>query len=287
MEGAGASAAVPARRFCYGRTAGEREAAVAETWRDHIALAHRLADASGAVILRYFRREVAVEDKEHVSGFSPVTIADREAEAAIRALIDETCPEHGILGEEHGHERPDARFTWIIDPIDGTKAFIAGMPTWGTLIALEDRGRPVLGVLDQPFLEERFVGHGGGAWLGERRLATRACPALGAACLFATDPDMFSPDERAVFDSLASRVQSRRYGADCYAYGMLALGFVDVIVEASMNPWDIAALIPIVEAAGGCVTSWRGGKIGADGRVLAVGDPRLHEAVVEALAPAA
>ena len=267
-----------------GRDRRERDVAEAEAWRDHLALAHRLADASGPVILRYFRQPLAVEDKEHVSGFSPVTAADREAEAVIRALINETYPEHGILGEEHGHERPDARFTWVIDPIDGTKAFIAGMPTWGTLIALKDRGRFVIGILDQPFIKERFVGHREGAYLGERRLTTRPCPDLGAACLFTTDPDMFSPDERAVFDSLANRVQSRRYGADCYAYGMLALGFVDIIAEASMNPWDIAALIPIVEGAGGLVTSWNGEEIGIDGRVLAVGDPHLHEAVVEALA---
>ncbi|MDE0392459.1 MAG: histidinol-phosphatase [Rhodospirillales bacterium] len=259
----------------------------AEPWREHLPLAHRLADASGAVILHYFRQALAIEDKEYIDGYSPVTVADREAEAAIRALIEEACPDHGILGEEHGHERPDARFTWVIDPIDGTKAFISGMTTWGTLIALQDRGTGIIGVLDQPFLGERFVGHGEGAWLGERKLATRACPELSGATLYATEPDMFSPTERAAFDALAARVRLRRFGADCYAYGMLAAGFIDLVVEASMNLWDIAALIPIVEGAGGIVTGWDGAPMGADGRTLAVGDPRLHAPALEILAQAA
>ena len=258
----------------------------AEAWRDHLPLAHRLADASGAVIRRYFRQSLAVVDKDHVEGYSPVTVADREAEAAIRALIEEERPDHGILGEEYGHERPDARFTWVIDPIDGTKAFITGMTTWGTLIALQDRGRGIVGVLDQPFLGERFVGHGAGAYLGDRRLATRACPQLGGAVLYATEPDMFSPAERAAFDALGARVRLRRFGADCYAYAMLAAGFIDLVVEASMNIWDIAALIPIVEGAGGRVTAWDGGPVGTDGRTLAIGDPALHEAALEVLAQA-
>ena len=259
----------------------------AETWREFLPLAHRLADASGAVILRYFRQTLAVEDKDHIAGYSPVTVADREAEAAIRALIEEACPGHGILGEEYGHERPGARFTWVIDPIDGTKAFISGMTTWGTLIALQDRGEGIVGVLNQPFLGERFVGHGEGAYLDDRRLATRACPELSGAVLYATEPDMFTPVERAAFDTLAARVRLRRFGADCYAYGMLAAGFIDLVVEASMNLWDIAALIPIVEGAGGLVTAWDGGPVGADGRVLAVGDPRLHAPALEVLASAA
>jgi len=261
--------------------------AESEAWRTHLALAHRLADASGAVIMRYFRQALPIEDKDHIAGYSPVTVADREAEAAIRALINEACPDHGILGEEHGHERPDARFTWVIDPIDGTKAFISGMPTWGTLIALQDRGRGIIGVLDQPYLRERFVGHGEGAYLGDRRLTVRSCPELDAATLMATEPNMFNPAELAGFDALAGRVRLRRFGADCYAYGMLAAGFVDLVVEASMNLWDIAALIPIIEGAGGLVTAWDGGPIGADGRVLAVGDRRLHAPALEILAPAA
>ena len=267
--------------------AEEKGVADTEAWRDFLPLAHRLADASGAVILRYFRQSLAIEDKDHIAGYSPVTAADREAEAAIRALINESCPDHGILGEEHGHERPDARFTWVIDPIDGTKAFISGMTTWGTLIALQDHGHGIIGVLDQPFLRERFVGHGEGAYLGDRRLAVRSCPDLSGATLYATEPNMFAPAELVAFDALAARVRLRRFGADCYAYGMLAAGFVDLVVEASMNPWDIAALIPIVEGAGGIVTSWNGGPVGADGQVLAVGDRRLHAPALEILAPAA
>ena len=257
-----------------------------EAWRDYLPLAHRLADESGAVILRYFRQTLAIDDKDHIAGFSPVTVADREAEATIRTLIEASCPDHGILGEEYGHERPDARFTWVIDPIDGTKAFISGMTTWGTLIALQDRGRGIIGILNQPFLGERFVGHGEGAYLGERRLRTRPCDDLGAAVLYATEPDMFAPAERAAFDALAARTRMRRFGADCYAYGMLAAGFIDLVVEASMNIWDYAALIPIIEGAGGLVTAWDGGPVGADGRVLAVGDPRLQPAALEILAGA-
>ena len=259
----------------------------AETWREYLPLVHQLADASGTVILRHFRQTLAIEDKDHIAGYSPVTVADREAEATIRALIEEACPGHGILGEEYGHERPGARFTWVIDPIDGTKAFISGMTTWGTLIALQDRGQGIVGVLNQPFLGERFVGHGEGAYLDDRRLATRACPELSGAVLYATEPDMFAPSERAAFDSLAARVRLRRFGADCYAYGMLAAGFIDLVVEASMNLWDIAALIPIVEGAGGLVTAWGGGPVGSDGRVLAVGDPRLHAPALDILAQAA
>ena len=207
-----------------------------EAWRVHLPLAHRLADASGAVILRYFRQSLAIEDKEHIAGYSPVTAADREAEAVIRALINESCPDHGILGEEHGHERPDARFTWVIDPIDGTKAFISGMTTWGTLIALQDRGRGIIGVLDQPFLRERFIGHGEGAYLGDRQLAVRSCPDLSGATLYATEPNMFTPAELAAFDALAARVRLRRFGADCYAYGMLAAGFIDLVVGGEHEP---------------------------------------------------
>ncbi len=276
---------------CYGRAHAQKKegkgVAEPEAWREYLPLAHRLADASGEVILRYFRQALAIEDKDYIDGYSPVTAADREAEAAIRALINEACPEHGILGEEHGHERPDARFTWVIDPIDGTKAFISGMTTWGTLIALQDRDRGIIGVLDQPFLRERFIGHGEGAYLGDRRLAVRSCPDLAGATLYATEPDMFTPTERAGFDELAGHVRLRRFGADCYAYGMLAAGLIDLVVEASMNLWDIAALIPIVEGAGGLVTAWDGGPVGADGRVLAVGDRRLHAPALEILAPAA
>ncbi len=260
----------------------------AAPWRDFLALAHRLADASGGVIERYFRQTLDVEDKAVDPRFSPVTIADREAEAVIRALIVEAYPDHGILGEEHGHERPDARFTWVIDPIDGTKNFIAGMPMWGTLIALSDTGRTVVGVMNQPFTKERFVGCPDGSFLGERRLVTRRGLTLDAACLYCTEPEMYTdPADMAAFEALAARVGYRRYGGDCYAYAMLAMGFVDLVVEAGLNPWDIQALIPIVEGAGGAVTGWDGGPIDESGKVIAAGDPALHAEAVAMLRGAA
>lgn len=235
------------------------------------------------MIRPYFRSGLEVTDKKDKGEgrYSPVTAADQGAEAAIRALIQAEHPDHGILGEEHGHENPGARLTWVIDPIDGTKAFITGLPTWGTLIALNEGGRPVLGVMDQPILGERFTGGPDGAFLGPTRLRTRACPRLAEAKLCCTEPDMFAPGaEREAFDRLARQVALRRFGTDCYAYGMLAHGFVDLVVEASMAPWDIQALIPIVERAGGVVTNWEGGPAADGGRVLAVGDPRLHAEVL-------
>lgn len=235
------------------------------------------------MIRPYFRSGLEVTDKKDKGEgrYSPVTAADQGAEAAIRALIQAEHPDHGILGEEHGHENPGARLTWVIDPIDGTKAFITGLPTWGTLIALNEGGRPVLGVMDQPILGERFTGGPDGAFLGATRLRTRACPRLAEAKLCCTEPDMFAPGaEREAFDRLARQVALRRFGTDCYAYGMLAHGFVDLVVEASMAPWDIQALIPIVERAGGVVTNWEGGPAADGGRVLAVGDPRLHAEVL-------
>ena len=254
--------------------------------RELLSFAHRLADASGEVIRPYFRSGLEVTDKKDKGEgrYSPVTVADQSAEAAIRKLIKEIHPDHGILGEEHGHENPSARLTWVIDPIDGTKAFITGLPTWGTLIALNDGGQPVLGVMDQPILRERFSGGPDGAFLGGTRLRTRACPRLADAALCCTEPDMFTAGpEREAFDRLVRRVSLRRFGTDCYAYGMLAHGFVDLVVEASMAPWDIQALIPIVERAGGVVTDWEGGSCAEGGRVLAVGDPKLHAEVLAVL----
>jgi myo-inositol-1(or 4)-monophosphatase len=239
------------------------------------------------VIRPYFRAPLEVADKKDKGDgrYSPVTAADQGAEAAIRALIKERYPDHGIMGEEHGHENPGAALTWVLDPIDGTKAFITGLPTWGTLIALNDGTGPVIGVLDQPVLGERFIGSPHGAFLGATRLGTRRCAALGEAVLCCTEPEMFAAGaERVAFEALARRVMLRRFGTDCYAYAMLAHGFVDLVVEANLAPWDIQALIPIVEAAGGVVSDWRGGPADAGGQVLACGDPRLHAAALEIVA---
>ncbi len=240
-----------------------------------IAFANTLADTAGEIVRRYFRRGVAVDDKPDMS---PVTVADREAESALRALIETRFPGHGILGEEHGSVRADGERVWVLDPIDGTKSFISGVPLFGTLIALVERGVPVLGVIDQPISRERWIGaRGYKTTLNGAAISTRACPALASATLFATSPDMFKGADADAFQRLKSAVKLARFGGDCYAYGLLAAGFIDVVVEASLKPYDYAALVPVIAGAGGSVTDWRGNPLGlaSDGRVLACGDPRL------------
>ncbi|HVJ50956.1 MAG TPA: histidinol-phosphatase [Aliidongia sp.] len=249
-----------------------------------VELAQRLADAAGAVIRPYFRQRVDIIDKADAS---PVTIADRDSEAAMRALIAERFPEHGIVGEEHGAERADAEFVWVLDPIDGTKSFISGVPLFGTLIALLYRGRPVLGILDQPISRERWVGIAGRpSTLDGAPIRTRACTDVAAATIFSTTPDMFKGEEVERFARVRSAAKLVRYGSDCYAYGLCALGFVDAVIESSLKLYDFAALIPIIEGAGGTVTDWRGRAPGmeGDGRILACGDAALHAALVRLLA---
>jgi len=240
-----------------------------------IAFANELADSAGEIVRRYFRRGVAVDDKPDTS---PVTVADREAEMALRTLIERRFPDHGILGEEHGSVRLDAERIWVLDPIDGTKSFISGVPLFGTLIALAERGVPVLGVIDQPISRERWIGaRGRRSTLNGAEISTRPCPSLTSATLFATSPDMFKGADADGFQRLKAAVKLARFGGDCYAYGLLAAGFVDLVVEASLKPYDYAALVPVIAGAGGSVTDWRGGPLGlaSDGRVLACGDPRL------------
>ncbi len=250
-----------------------------------------LADASGKAILPFFRAQFGLDDKARAGApFDPVTEADRAAEVVLRAMIGQTFPGHGILGEEFGSERTDAECVWILDPIDGTRAFIAGLPTWGTLIGLTRNGVPVRGLMHQPFLGERFTGDGRSARLrgpaGERILLSRRCADLGKAILASTDPRLFAAGEEAErFRSLEGQVRLSRYGADCYAYCMLAAGQIDLVVEAGLKPYDIVALIPIVEGAGGRVTAWDGGPAASGGRIVAAGDPRLHEAALKVLNP--
>ena len=238
------------------------------------------AAAAAAAIRPHFRASLAVEQK---ADLSPVTLADRDAERAMRAVLAERFPDHGLLGEELGHERPDARFCWVLDPIDGTRAFITGRPLFGTLIALLDAGRPVLGLIDQPITGERWLGFAGhptrfSGPLGGRA-GCRSCAVLGAAELSCTLPDMFDTAEAARFARLQSACRRTTWGGDCYSYGLLALGQIDVIAEASLKLWDWAALVPIVEGAGGRLTDWRGRALTQDaaGEVLAVGDPALLE----------
>lgn len=250
-----------------------------------------LAHASGKAIMPFFRAQFALEDKARGgSPFDPVTEADRAAEVVLRAMIGKAFPGHGILGEEFGTEREDAECVWVLDPIDGTRAFIAGLPTWGTLIGLTRNGVPVRGLMHQPYLNEVFTGDGRTARLrgpaGERTLRTRRCADLAHALLATTDPRLFAEGEEAErFRALEPRVRLSRYGTDCYAYCMLAAGQVDLVVEAGLKPYDICALIPIVEGAGGRVTSWDGGSAAQGGRVVAAGDPRMHEAALKVLNP--
>ena len=244
---------------------------------DAVALVHRLADASGPIIRRYFRRPVTITQKEDRS---PVTVADQEAEAAIRDILGRERPGDGIYGEEHGAVATDAEFVWVIDPIDGTKAFVTGRPTFGTLIGLAHNGRFVLGLIDQPVLGERWVGAmDRPTVLNGRAVAVRSCPSLADAFLNATTPDMFRGRDAEAFAAASSRAKVTTYGGDCYAYGLLAEGLIDVVIEAQLKPYDYAALGPVIEGAGGIVTDWSGDPLGlsSDGRVVAAGDPLAHQ----------
>ena len=258
--------------------------------------AHAAADAAASITLEGFRAGLAVDDKSGPGGaFDPVTRADRDAEAAVRDVLAARFPDLGFVGEESSAAAGPAGATgprdgrrWIVDPIDGTRAYVAGIPVWGTLIALADGDEPLLGLLDQPWLGERFVGHPDGAVLHAhgraRRLEARTGRELSRAVLCATDPDMFAPGERVAFERVAARAAIRRWGTDCYGYAMLAAGTVDVVVEAGLAPWDVAALIPIVRGAGGVVTDWRGGPALGGSRVAAAGSAALHAEVLERLA---
>lgn len=248
---------------------------------------HELCDAAAAETLPRFRAAMAIDNKE-AEGFDPVTQADRAAEAAIRALILERYPLHGIVGEEEDAVRPDADYCWIIDPIDGTRSFICGLPSWGTLIGLQHRGRPVAGVMSQPFTGERYIGHGGGAFLvrdGARLpLATRSTTRLADALMMTTTPFLFDEGDIGRYRSVEAACRLTRYGYDCYAYAMVAAGQIDLVVESSLKSYDIAPLIPVIEAAGGIVTTWDGGDAREGGRILAAANPAIHAEAMRLLA---
>jgi histidinol phosphatase-like enzyme (inositol monophosphatase family) len=249
-----------------------------------VALGHRLADAARPIVARHFRTPVAVDDK---SDSTPVTAADRDAELAMRHLLAAAVPAHGVFGEEHGAERTDAEYVWVLDPIDGTKAFITGLPIFGTLIALLHRGRPVLGIIDQPILGERWLGAvGQPSTLNGNAIRVRACPSLDRAYMYSTAPVMFPGEMEQRHTALARQVKLFRWGGDCYAYGLLAAGHVDLVVENSLKLYDFAALVPVIEGAGGLITDWRGRELdmGSDGSVLAAGDPAVHRAASRLLA---
>ncbi len=249
-----------------------------------MAFAERLADAAGAVARRHFRVPAAVAAKPDAS---PVTSADREGEAAMRALIEAEFPDHGIIGEEFPPTRARAHYLWLLDPIDGTRSFIMGRPLFGTLVALLHEGRPILGLVDHPITAERWLGAPGrGTTLNGRAARARACPGVAEAFLHTTSPDAFAGPDAMAFARLRARAGLTTYGAECYAYGLLASGFLDLVIETGLGPDDYFALAAVVEGAGGVTTDWSGARLDlhSDGRVLAAGDRRAHAEALALLA---
>ena len=253
-----------------------------------LALAERLADVARAEVRPHYRSHLAVEDKADTS---PVTQIDRASEAAMRRLIEAEAPEHGVVGEEYGRDRPEAEFVWVLDPIDGTKRFITGSPLFGTLIALLQDGVPLLGVIEMPALQERWVGGRGRPTIardaqGERRVAVRPCASLDAASLSASSPHMFEGPDAEAFERLRHAVKLTLYGGDCHSYATVAEGLHDLVVEANMSPYDYLAQVAVVEGAGGVMSDWQGRPLSleSDGRVIAAGDPALHAAALVRLA---
>jgi histidinol phosphatase-like enzyme (inositol monophosphatase family) len=247
-----------------------------------------LARAAGGVILPLFRADIGDENKAAAGErYDPVTEADKASEAAIRALISQHHPDHGVIGEEYGADRPDAEFVWVIDPIDGTRAFMAGLPLWTTLIALRHHGKPVLGLIAQPYLDEIFLGGPGGSNLharGEiRPLRVRPCPTLTQAIIATTDAQLFDGAEAAAWSQVRAAARLARFGCDAYAYAMVALGRVDLVVESGLKPWDYEPLMPVVEGAGGRVTNWRGEAVDGTGQIVAAGDPACLDEALTAL----
>ena len=260
---------------------------------DFAAFVDRLAQVSGEVILPFFRTAIGAEDKSNGGVFDPVTEADRGAEAAMRRLINQTFPAHGVIGEEYGADRPDAEYVWVLDPVDGTKSFVSGLPTWGTLIGLMHHGRAVYGMMAQPFTRERYYGDGKRAklrTLGHSRteappsewttrgLHSRACASLATATLATTSPNLIEGEGNlAAFRRVEHKVRLTRYGGDCYAYCAVAAGFIDLVIETGLKPHDVVALAPIIEGAGGVITTWDGETPEKGGRIIAAGDRRVYE----------
>lgn len=254
---------------------------------DFLPVAEEAADLAGAAIRPLFRSQLLVDAKGDAS---PVTEADRAAERAIRGLLEARLPTHGVIGEEYGNSREDADWVWVLDPIDGTRAFVTGRPLFGTLIGLLHRGVPVLGIIDQPATGERWIGVAGRPTAFRSPMGgtprCRPCPSLEGAELSCTSPDMFDAATAPRFAAVKARARRTTWGGDCYAYGLLALGLVDAVVDATMKPWDWAALVPVIEGAGGRCTDWAGRplRLDGDGTVLAVGDPALLPEVTGLLA---
>ncbi|WP_232816617.1 inositol monophosphatase family protein [Paracoccus zhejiangensis] len=254
---------------------------------DIVATAHLMADAARAAILPHFRARDLQSDNKRAAGFDPVTEADRAAERAMRAVLAERRPEDAIIGEEFGTEAGRSGISWILDPIDGTRAFICGATSWGVLIGVSDGSGMVYGLIDQPYTGERFEGGFGIARLtgprGVEPLRTRTGVTLDQASLMTTFPEVGTVEEGAAFRRVAEKVQLTRYGLDCYAYALLALGQIDLVIEAGLQSYDIAGPLAVVQAAGGIVTDWQGGPAHQGGRVLAAASPEIHAAALDLL----
>jgi len=251
---------------------------------DDLALAARLADAAGAAIRPFFRKRFAIEAK---ADLSPVTEADRAAEAAMRSILDAERADDGVIGEEYGPDRGDAERVWVLDPIDGTRSFVAGRPIFGTLVALLEQGRPVLGVIHQPISGERWTGAAGQpTTLNSAPVVTRSCTGLSDAHLATTGPGYFTPESWTAFERVRCAARDTLWGGDCYNYGLLAAGHLDLVIEDGIKLYDFAALVPIVEGAGGVMRDWQGRPLdmSSNGQVIAAGDPRLIDQTVAALA---
>ena len=252
-----------------------------------MAVAYRLADAARPIALRHFREYRIAVDNKRPAGFDPVTIADREIEQAFREILKVLRPDDAVMGEEFEDSTGTSGLTWIVDPIDGTRGFISGMPTWGVLIAVADASGPLFGIIDQPFTGERFVGGFGSAVMhhqgASRSLDTRNCGSLANAVLYSTFPEVGTESERFAFEAVSSSVKMTRFGSDCYAYAMVAAGQVDLVIEAGLNAYDVAAPIAVIEQAGGIVTDWAGGPATAGGRIIAAGNADIHAEAIAIL----
>lgn len=254
-------------------------------------LADRMADSAGQAALKHFRQlTLTTDNKAGIDGFDPVTVADREAEEAMRAILAIERPSDGIFGEEQGQTSGTSGLTWVIDPIDGTRAFISGLPTWGVLIGLDDGASGQIGVIDQPFTGERFTGINGEIGrasytrMGQsHQIQTRACADLASVTLMTTAPELFTHDESPAFEAIRLEARLTRYGTDCYAYAMLAMGQIDLVIESGLHAYDIAGPAALVRAAGGVVSDWKGGDCRWGGRTIAAGDPRIHKAALRIL----
>ncbi|XDA97561.1 histidinol-phosphatase [Sulfitobacter sp. LCG007] len=250
-------------------------------------IANLMADAAGAAILPHFRKAGLQQTSKLSGGYDPVTEADRAAELAMRDILARERPDDAILGEEFGNRTGSTGMTWVLDPIDGTRGFVSGTPTWGVLIAVSDSAGPFYGMVDQPYIGERFTGAAGRAWMkgphGDGDLRTSDCARLADATLFTTFPEVGSTEEAAAFRAVSSQVRLTRYGTDCYAYALLAAGQIELVIEAGLQPYDIQAPIALIEAAGGMVTDWQGKAAHGGGRVLAAANPAIHTLALEIL----